>query len=107
MTPEQFRYNANKANKEADRLTLKGLKYSGRLKVLQDIAPKYGVNIFAPDAEQHEANVRLGNKAKLVRKCPHHGKSEVLMGAFVVRGNFACPKCINDMQSNLFSKLGS
>lgn len=88
--------------REQDVLKIKQVKnYDVRVQLLHEIAPRYGVRIY--EAENGK-NIRNQLKSAFVRECPTHGKEEVKMQAFM-RGNFGCPKCARQAQSEMFAQL--
>ena len=85
-----------KTQRELDQESLRKAKtYEARVQMLRVLGKGYGVKIY-PAASGRNLKDQL--KSKMVRECPHHGKIEVNLFAFVARGNFACHLCINDGQ---------
>lgn len=95
MKMSQYHYNKNQTNREADRKMLLNKSFADRVKILASVGAKYGVKIYPAKTEDGPKCVDF------IRECPKHGPQPVKLNAMVVRGNFACHHCINEIQGQL------
>lgn len=88
-------------DREADRLSLHRKSYEAKLVLLETIGPKYNVRVYPSKEGRHPTDQM---KTTMIRECKTHGKVEVKLAAFVVRGNFACHMCVADEQAKALRK---
>ncbi len=88
-------------DREADRLSLHRKSYEAKLALLETIGPKYSVRVYPSKEGRHPTDQM---KTTMIRECKTHGKVEVKLAAFVVRGNFACHMCVAEAQAKALRK---
>lgn len=87
-------------SREQHKQTLKSKKgYAARKEFLLTIGKYYGVHIFEKARDPKDQL-----KSTFIRQCKTHGKEEVKMQAFM-RGNFGCPHCAREKQSEMYAKM--
>lgn len=84
-----------------DRESLKKKSYEERVKLLRNIGSTYNVKIYPAKDGKNGKDIM---KSVMIRECPTHGKIEVGLAAFVVRGNFACHLCVRELHAELSRK---